>query len=218
MAGIMGNFVMRHVLPAFAAAAIFATAPATAATTISSGTVSSALLFSPTVTIGDTSTFGAPARGESFQITATGGFAGAQMQPGWLNGVIAFSRTVGASIDQTLTDLFVFTDGIESRDTFNFSAYRVQTIAFSNIPGISTAGSLVLSGFTRNVGRRLADTASELTISFNSTGGSSYSSSASLATVSAVPEPTTWAMMLLGMSLVAGTARYRRRSTVARLG
>jgi len=213
----MGTFIMRHILPAFAAAAIFAAAPATAATPITTGTVSSALLFSPTVTLGNTSTFGASANGQSFQITATGGFAGAQMQPGWLKGVIAFSRTVGTSIDQTLTDLFVFADAVESRNTFNFSAYRVRTTAFSDIPGVSTAGSLVLSGFTRNVGRQLADTASELTISFNSTGGSSYSSSASLATVSAVPEPATWAMMLLGMSLVAGAIRYRRRSMVIRL-
>lgn len=213
----MGTFIMRHILPAFAAAAIFAAVPATAATPITTGTVSSALLFSPTVTLGDTSTFGASANGQSFQITATGGFAGAQMQPGWLKGVIAFSRTVGTSIDQTLTDLFVFADAVESRNTFNFSAYRVRTTAFSDIPGVSTAGSLVLSGFTRNVGRQLADTASELTISFNSTGGSSYSSSASLATVSAVPEPATWAMMLIGMSLVAGAVRYRRRSMVIRL-
>ena len=208
---------MRHILPAFAAAAIFAAAPATAATTISSGTVSSALLFSPTITIGTPSTFVSLGSGQSFQITATGGFASAQRQPGWLKGTINFSRTVGASIDQTLTDLFVFADGIESPNTFNFSAYRVQTTAFSNIPGVSTAGSLVLYGFTRNVGRELADTASELTISFNSTGGSFYSSSASLATVSPVPEPASWAMMLVGLGLVAGTARYRRRSVTARL-
>lgn len=32
------------------------------------------------------------------------------------------------------------------------------------------------------------------------------------ATVAAVPEPTTWAMMLLGFGMVAGAARYRRRS------
>lgn len=32
-------------------------------------------------------------------------------------------------------------------------------------------------------------------------------------TVTAVPEPTTWAMMLVGFGMVAGAARYRRRST-----
>lgn len=206
---------MRHILSAFAAAAIFAAAPASAATPISSGTVSSALLFSPVVTIGDPSTFGSLSTGRSFQITATGGFTGAQMQFGWFKGTINFSRTVGASIDQTLTDLFVFTDGIESRNTFNFSAYRVQTTAFSNVPGISTAGSMVLYGFTNNVGQGLVDTASELTISFNSTGGSAYSSSASLATVSPVPEPATWALMMAGLGLVAVAARYRRRSVTA---
>lgn len=31
-------------------------------------------------------------------------------------------------------------------------------------------------------------------------------------TVSAVPEPATWAMMLFGFGMVAGAARYRRRS------
>nr|WP_244646581.1 PEPxxWA-CTERM sorting domain-containing protein [Sphingomonas sp. CFBP 8760] len=32
-------------------------------------------------------------------------------------------------------------------------------------------------------------------------------------TVTAVPEPATWGMMLLGFGMVAGAARYRRRST-----
>ena len=32
-------------------------------------------------------------------------------------------------------------------------------------------------------------------------------------TVTAVPEPATWGMMLIGFGMVAGAARYRRRST-----
>lgn len=35
------------------------------------------------------------------------------------------------------------------------------------------------------------------------------------ASVAAVPEPATWAMMLLGFGMVAGASRYRRRSTAA---
>jgi hypothetical protein len=34
------------------------------------------------------------------------------------------------------------------------------------------------------------------------------------AVTAAVPEPATWAMMLVGFGMVAGAARYRRRSTV----
>ncbi len=34
-------------------------------------------------------------------------------------------------------------------------------------------------------------------------------------TVTAVPEPATWAMMLTGFGMVAGAARYRRRKTTA---
>ncbi|GGB19605.1 hypothetical protein GCM10011380_06460 [Sphingomonas metalli] len=35
--------------------------------------------------------------------------------------------------------------------------------------------------------------------------------------ISPVPEPATWAMMLLGFGLVAGATRYRRRSVTARI-
>ena len=48
--------------------------------------------------------------------------------------------------------------------------------------------------------------------------GSSISYSVSYlydASVAAVPEPATWAMMLLGFGMVAGASRYRRRSTAA---
>lgn len=34
-------------------------------------------------------------------------------------------------------------------------------------------------------------------------------------TVTAVPEPTTWAMMLVGFGMIGATARYRRRSLKA---
>jgi hypothetical protein len=32
-------------------------------------------------------------------------------------------------------------------------------------------------------------------------------------TVAAVPEPGTWGMMLVGLGMVAGASRYRRRNT-----
>lgn len=35
-------------------------------------------------------------------------------------------------------------------------------------------------------------------------------------TISAVPEPATWALMMVGFGMVAGAARYRRRNTSVR--
>jgi hypothetical protein len=80
---------------------------------------------------------------------------------------------------------------------------------------VTTSGSINVFGSLLNTSRGVSATGSTLTISFNSTGGSSYSSSATLlvdGNTPAVPEPTTWAMMLVGFGMVAVAARYRRRS------
>lgn len=49
-------------------------------------------------------------------------------------------------------------------------------------------------------------------------GGQQVSANFEVAPASAVPEPATWAMMLLGFGMVAGAARYRRRTSVVTFG
>lgn len=49
----------------------------------------------------------------------------------------------------------------------------------------------------------------------NGQGLSSYAGRLEFRPTAAVPEPATWAMMLVGFGMVAGAARYRRRSTTA---
>lgn len=213
---------MQTIFLALAAAAAIAAAPAGAAT-ITDGTVNSAFLFAPTIALSDAESAFSVAKGSTFQVVSTGAFAAAAGLTGTMDGAVRFSKTVGTAIDQTLTNLFQFGDGHGGQ--FDFSAFRAVTTAFADRSDVSTSGSLVLYGFTSNPLRAQDATASTLTITFNATGNSAFSGSATLATTSAapaptiaaVPEPTTWAMMLVGLGMVAGAARYRRRSLTARL-
>ncbi|MDP1028608.1 PEPxxWA-CTERM sorting domain-containing protein [Sphingomonas sp. KR1UV-12] len=52
-------------------------------------------------------------------------------------------------------------------------------------------------------------------IKFYNTGGNSAFEFDNVSFTAAVPEPATWAMMFLGFGMVAGAARYRRRSSKA---
>jgi hypothetical protein len=144
----------------------------------------------------------------------TGGLTTAPSAPfpfafGTFNGSLSFTQVVGDTILQSLPSLLSF-GGI------TFSAGSVTTLSYSSTPGVSTSGSLYLLGVISQAG--FDDTGASLTLSFNSTGGSAYSASATLATPPSalpggVPEPATWAMMLAGF----GAAGYalRRRRTVA---
>lgn len=149
--------------------------------------------------------------GGTFQVNATDDFQDARGGTGTINGSIAFSKTVEAVFSQSLSNLFVFSDG--RGGNFNFSGTTVQTVTFASDPS-STSGSFNVFGSVLNNGLGVSPTASTLLISFNSTGGSPYSSSATLAIggqAPAVPEPATWAMMLVGFGMIGATARYRRR-------
>ena len=202
---------MKALFAAAVLTATLATAAAPAqAVMIADGTVTSAYLFSPTVNLATSPATYAVMNGGTFQVTGTGGFAGAAGRTGTLNGSINFSTTVGTTLNETLNDLFVFSDG--AGGTFNFSATSVTTRTFANTPGITTSGSIYLLGTTLDSNLNLDATATSLTISFNSTGSSSYSSSATLAVPPAplpptdVPEPLSLALLGTGV-LAAGVIR-----------
>ncbi|MDP1027880.1 choice-of-anchor K domain-containing protein [Sphingomonas sp. KR1UV-12] len=70
-----------------------------------------------------------------------------------------------------------------------------------------------LKGFTNVVGDGFLDsTAREFHVR---EGGNASADVFGVLNVAAVPEPATWAMMLVGFGMVAGATRYRRRSTNA---
>jgi len=194
-------------------AAAFAAAPAQATTQIGDGTLSLVGLFVPTVTTGAATGSFAVTNGTTFQISGTGSFAGLFGANGTANGLVSFSNTVGATVGQSLANFLTFADGASG--TYNFSVASVKTLNYSVTPGISTAISLYLLGSTVDSSLGLGPTATSLTLSFNSTGGSPFSTSATLAVppapIRSVPETATWGMMLMGFGAM-GAALRRRRS------
>lgn len=95
-------------------------------------------------------------------------------------------RTIGVQVSRTVSTTFF--DGL----SFYTGSGIMPVAAFGNLtsPGLSPANVSFPSPW------------SYVSVTYNYVAG-----------VAAVPEPTTWAMMLVGFGMVGGAARYRRRST-----
>jgi hypothetical protein len=207
--------MLRLVSAGFVAATILAAAPAQA-TEIPNGTVSVVGLFSPAVSVGSSNTFKATS-GTTFEISGTGGFLGATGGLGSLNGILNFSSTLGTTVDQSIANFFTFADG--TGHNFQFSVDSVKTITYANTPGVSSSFSLYLLGSTIDSFLGYSATPTSLTLSFNSTGGSAYAASATLAVppapIGSVPEAATWAMMLVGFGAMGAALRRRPRTSIS---
>ena len=188
-----------------------------AVTPVPDGTVSVAALYNPVInTTSSPATFTAT-MGSTFEVSGTGGFTKVTGLNGTMNGTLMFSSTIGTTINQSLSNFFVFNDG--SGGTYNFSPTSVLTRTYAVQPGVTSSISLYVLGNTLDSKLALDPTPTSLTISFNSTGGSPYAASATLAIPPAgpgvVPEPTTWALLMVGFGMVGFSARRRRIALAA---
>lgn len=179
---------------------------------IADGTVSTSFLFNPTLDLTSNAATYTVANGSTYEISASGGFASAARNTGKVNGAVTFSETPGATLADVLSNLYVFSDG--QGGSFNFSVASVVTRSFIDNPGITTSGSIYLLGSATDAYLNFEETPASLTISFNSTGGSPYSSSATLAVPPAsltVAEPAS--LTLLGIGAAGTIAKRRRKIT-----
>ena len=197
----------KPVIAAVIASLAFAAAPAIA-TPVGDGTVSVANLFNPTIDLSSNPNTYSITTGQTFEISGTGAFSGVSGTMGTDSGTLNFSGTVGATIAQNVANFFTFSDA--ANGTYNFSVSSVETMSLTNQAGTTTSISLFVLGTTIDSNlNETTPTPTSLTITANSTGPSSYSSSQTLAIPpSAVPEPMSLAMLGSGL-LGAGLIRRR---------
>ena len=206
---------MRNYLGVAAFAAVVLAAPAMAVD-VPAGTVASVALFTPAISMAaDPATYTANLGG-TLQIAGTGGFADLATTFGSLNGTISFSRTVGTTISETVANFFQFSDQSAVANpagnlNYKFSVSSVTTEAV-NASGTST---LSLLGTLLDANLGYTPTAAAITLQFNSTGGSAYSSSLTLAVPPAVPEPASWGLMLAGFGGIGWVMRRQRKVSVS---
>ncbi len=181
------------------AAAVLLSAGGAGAMTFEPATADIAVLSSPTVTA-TTATFSGPV-----SLYSMTGALTAATGPGTVSGMLDFGA-VGTTTTEAVPSFMTFTT---SGTPFAFDVNSVTTQAFVTSKG-STAITLYLLGTAGGDGFS-ASPASE-TLTLNQTGSSAYSASASIDSPPAggVPEPASWALMLIGFGAAGAFIRRGR--------
>ena len=142
------------------------------------------------------------------------------------------SASFASTVAGNFTDSWTFNLGSASTVAASISNVAVSfgSFALGGITGFSAllngVTPLNLSSFTSNSGPVSASTQVlatssnlpaglfTLNVSGNAESGASYGGSLSAATVSAVPEPETFAMLLAGLGMMGAIARRRNKSDI----
>jgi len=182
---------------AFAMAATMSAAPAMAATLV--GTTADGATFNRPVSMGDGAPITLSSTGTAVRYQATSFTVAA-------TGSYSFLMT---GLDPLAWDTYL---GLYANSFSAASALANALVYNDDFPSIG------LSGFTRTL--TAGTTYIALATGFSNTAAGRYSlavtgpGAVSFGTA-AVPEPATWAMMLVGFAMMGAAVRYRRRNTRA---
>jgi hypothetical protein len=209
---------MRKIMLAFAGtAALTAASAANAAITIGSGsqisingsvitnTADASQATALDFTTGTTSNGSAPGILSTFNGGATGSFAG-QFCGGPNCGTISDIATLALG-PTSISPFFALTDGV----TFSLTSITSIDRSVAGILGFIGTGTFggTLGGVALNP--------ASANFSFSTQGGNVTTFSATTTATTAVPEPVTWALMLLGFGGMGMALRRRRRPALAQV-
>jgi hypothetical protein len=187
--------------------AVVIVSTASAATPFGPATGAIVVLGSPSVTLGALS--GSASFSSPVAIFGTTGDLTAASGGGTASGTLDFSNIPLAVLPETLSNFMTFADN--SGGSFFFNVSSVETIAYSSTAA-STSVTLYLLGMAGDTHLGLSVAPTSETITLNSTSGSAYSASASIAAPPSIaaPEPASWALMLIGVGSMGGWMRRAR--------
>ncbi len=186
--GMSGRILMKNVLVAAVAVFTFAT-PAAAATLVVNGTTADKPTYNRAFTLTTLSTVGTAVNYEStiFTVDTTG----------------AYTLADDASYD---TFLSLYSVSFDAGSPLN-------NLRAVDDDGGTGSNSLISFALTAGVNYFAVASAYDNNISGAYTLTIAGPGAITLAGVPAVPEPATWAMMLVGFGMIGATTRYRRRNT-----
>ncbi|MBB4152181.1 hypothetical protein GGQ80_000057 [Sphingomonas jinjuensis] len=204
---------MKKLLLASATVALFASSNAYAAANLTSATVRGGTMASPSSTVWN---------------TIQDSFYTLFIQQPFANALNGTNPTINDPTTLGGNDFLISGDGFPSGSITNSDLNYTITLGFADGATISGMYNTISGAFTAGSSSTVGDTTytltgfgwnrnpnSDIVSQFAPTKGNDTSDYTGLFSfdASAVPEPATWAMMLIGFGMVGGAARYRRRNS-----
>ncbi len=134
----------------------------------------------------------------------SGTFESQGINAGMFNDILTFNFSQFGNANATISSIFQ----VSQNNNIDFTSVTFNGTSFD----IASSGNVE---FRFLQGLAISPGIQTLGISGISGGNGSYAGTFSVATLAAIPEPASWAMMLIGFSAVGSTLRRRRRQTTA---